>query len=120
MSLDELAMALLSRCAETMARDAELIIDLSSIRRVLIAEQPAAAAYLAERVQELTNYTRTVRQTTYAMLRNVPSGISSMYVVTCDFMSAPNSPVTSFTADMIPYVISPGRGLGCTKAQIAR
>jgi len=119
-ALNKLAMILLARCAEAMANDEEVILNLFPIRTILAQDQPAVVSYLAEKVQELSRGTRTVRQTMYAMLRSVPSGISCVYVVACNSVGAPLPPVTTFTGDMTPYVIAPGTSLGCTKAEPLR
>jgi len=109
--------AMLGTCAGLMAQNSDNPeLNFFPLRTELGRSRAACIDYLADEVEHLTSGQRTVREIPHDAIADSPMGINNLYVTVCDASTAPGR-VTSLTAGMTPYIISPGKGLGCVKAQ---
>jgi hypothetical protein len=93
-------------------------LDLFSVRSELRMHRQECIAFLAQGVEAATNGQLSVRETVYANILGAPMGISNLFVAVCS-ASTPGGVLASLTEDMTPYIIAPGAGLGCAKAERA-
>ena len=96
------------------AGEEDRTLDLFHVRGELRREKSECIADLATNVECLSGGTMTVREVSYAQVKNAPGGIDNLFVVTVP-TSAPKDQVKVEGAT--PYIISPGAGIGCTRAE---
>lgn len=106
---------MLDACGRLMADDDEDgDLDFFPLRDELRKSRAECINHLATRVERLTSGRRTVREIPHNVIV-APMG-HNLFVTVCDG-STPAGKVTDLTDEMTPYIISPGQGLGCAKAQ---
>ena len=112
--------SLLDTCAQLMATGRENRgLNFFSLRGELYRAQPDCIAYLATQLERASNGQLSVRETCYILVKDAPMGTGNLFLAVCSALT-PAGVVSSPTSDMAPYVISPGRGLGCAKTEWVR
>jgi hypothetical protein len=108
---------LLDSCVKLMAAgDENRQLDFFPLRSELRQSGADCIAYLAEQTERTTNGRLSVRETRHDAVMNAPMGISDLFLAVCS-ASTPKGVVTSPAENMTAYIIAPGRGLGCTRAE---
>ncbi|HET6746940.1 MAG TPA: hypothetical protein VFH06_02440 [Candidatus Saccharimonadales bacterium] len=72
------------------------------------------AAYLAKRLEQFTNNRLTVRALSGAAITVSPGGLDNLFLAVCA-ASTPPGPITVLADEMMPYIISPDKGIGCSR-----
>jgi hypothetical protein len=106
--------AMLDKCIELMAIGAEdRQLDFLPVCGQLGGCRLECAAYMAAGLEQLTNGL-TVRMLSGAAITVSPPGLNNLFLVVCD-ASISAGPVTVLTHEMMSYVISPDKGIGCAR-----
>ncbi|HJP81211.1 MAG TPA: hypothetical protein VJ841_02360 [Candidatus Saccharimonadales bacterium] len=115
MAVSSTTRALLFVCAQHIsAGEEDRTLDLFSCRGELYQKKDECIADLIANVERLSNGVLTIRKVPYAMIKHAPGGISNLFVAVMP-ASSPKDRVKVEGA--VPYIISPGAGIGCTRAE---
>ncbi len=107
--------AMLDTCVELMAVGAEdRELDLVPVHVQLDGCRLECTAYLAAGLERLTHNRLTVRVFSGAPITGGPAGLSNLFLAVCP-ASTPAGPITVLTDEMMSYVISPVKGVGCAR-----
>lgn len=118
-SLDPTLQALLDRCASLMAVGQEdRSLPLFEQRRALLFQQTECIAYLARRVEEASRNQLTVREIMPNLLQIDTLEANNIYVAVCH-ISTPVGIINSPLPSLNPYVLAPGKAIGCAKVVLA-